>query len=123
MLLRKLGFCYKKRQRESIIHERPDLVSWRETFSRRIKEIRENEPHREIVYTDETWLHAGQRVKKEWVELKALENPRRSTVDYGTVGCTKDLMGRGKRLIIVNCITENGPIPVDLWTFSTGSKT
>ena len=74
----------------------------------RIKEIRENEPHREIVYTDETWLHAGHKVKKEWVNLKALENPRRSIVDYGTVGCTTDLLGRGKRLIIVDCIIEMG---------------
>ena len=75
MLLKKLDVRYKKRQRESIIHERPDLVSWRETFLRRIKEIRENEPHREIVYIDETWLHGGHQVKKEWVDLKALENP------------------------------------------------
>ena len=90
---------------------------------RRIKEIRENEPHREIVYTDETWLHAGHTVKKEWVDLKALGHPRRSIVDYGAVGCTKDLMGRGKRLIIVDCITENGPIPGVLWTFLTESKT
>ena len=73
LLLKKLGFRYKKRQRESIIHERPDLVLWRETFLGRVKEIRENEPHREYVYTDETWLHAGHRVKKEWVDLKALE--------------------------------------------------
>ena len=39
------------------------------------------------------------------------------------VACTKDLMGRGKRLIIVDCITENGRIPGALWTFSTESKT
>ena len=32
-------------------------------------------------------------------------------------------MGRRKRLIIVDCITENGQIPGDLWTFSTVSKT
>ena len=32
-------------------------------------------------------------------------------------------MGRGKRLITVDCITENGPIPGALWTFSTESKT
>ena len=55
--------------------------------------------------------------------MEALQNPRRSIADYGTVGCTKDLMGRGKRLIIVDCITENGPIPGALWTFSTESKT
>ena len=32
-------------------------------------------------------------------------------------------MGRGKRLIINGCITENGPIPGALSTFSTESKT
>ena len=48
--------------------------------------------------------------------MKALENPRRSIHDYGTVGCTKD---PGKRLIIVDCITEDGPVPGALWTFST----
>ena len=42
--------------------------------------------------------------------MKALEN-------YGTVGCTKDLKGKGKRLIIVDCITENEPIPGALWIF------
>ena len=25
--------------------------------------------------------------------------------------CTKDPVGRGKRLIIVDCITEDGPVP------------
>ena len=86
---------------------------------RRIQEIRKNEPDREIVHTDETWLNVGHRIKKEWVDLEALQNPRRSIADYRTVGCTKDLMGRGKRLII---LTENGPIPGALWTFSIESK-
>ena len=35
-------------------------------------------------------------------KLAALENPRCSVVNYGTVGCTKDLTGKGKRLIIVD---------------------
>ena len=48
-------------------------------FLRRIREVREKEPQREIVYTDETWLNGGHRVKKEWVDLKALENPCRSS--------------------------------------------
>ena len=123
LVLKMLGFKYKKRQRESIVQERADLVSWRELFMRRIQEIRKNEPDREIVYTDETWLNAGHRMKKEWVDLEALQNLRLSIADRGTVGCTKDLMERGKRLIIVDCITENGPIRGALWTFSTESKT
>ena len=49
---------------------------------RRIQEIRKNEPDWEIVYTDETWLNAGHRIKKEWVDLEALQNPRRSIADY-----------------------------------------
>ena len=32
-------------------------------------------------------------------------------------------MGRGKRPITVDCITENGPIAGALWTFSTEPKT
>ena len=124
LVLKMLGFKYKKRQRESIVYERADLVAWRESFMRRIQEIRKNEPDREIVYTrDETWLNAGHRIKKEWVNLEALQNPRRSIADHGTVGCTKDLMGRGEASIIVDCITENGPISGALWTFSTESKT
>ena len=123
LVLKMLGFKYKKRQRESIVHERADLVAWRESFMRRIQEIRKNEPDWEILYTDETWLNAGHRIKKEWIDLEALQNHRRSIADHGTVSCTKDLMGRGKRLIIVDCITENGPIPGALWTFSTESNT
>ena len=75
-LLKTLGFKYKKRGRESILNERSDLIMWRESFLRRIREVREKEPQREIVYTDKTWLNGGHRVKKEWVDLKALENRR-----------------------------------------------
>ena len=121
-LLKTLGFKYKKRGRESILNERSDLIMWRESFLRRIREVREKEPQREIVYTDETRLNRGHRVKKEWVDLKALENPRRSIKEYGTVGCTKDNVGKGKGIIIVDCITENGPVPGALWIFSAGSK-
>ena len=62
-VLKMLGFKYKKRQRESIVHERADLVAWRESFMRRIKEIRKMSQTGEIVYTDETWLNAGHRIK------------------------------------------------------------
>ena len=117
--MKKLSFRFKRRQRESIIHERSDLIAWRESFLRRIKEIREKEPKRQIVYIDETLLNSGHQIKKEWIDLKALENRCCSIHDYGTVGCTKDPVGRGKQLIIVDCITEDGLVPGALWTFST----
>ena len=93
-LLKKLGFRYQRRGREGIVNERSDLITWRGSYLKRIKEVREKEPQREIVYTDETWLNAGHKVKKEWVDLKALENPRRSIKEFGSVGCTKDNVGK-----------------------------
>ena len=56
------------------------------------------------------------------VDLKAVENQHCSIVNYGTVGCTKDLTEKGKRLIIVDCITENGPVPGELWICPTESN-
>ena len=53
----------------------------------------------------------------------ALKNPSKSLKDYGTVGCTKEKIRKGKRLIVVDCITESGPVPGALWIFSeTKSK-
>ena len=58
-LLKKLGFRYQRRGREGIVNERSDLITWRGSYLKHIKEFREKEPQREIVYTDETWLNAG----------------------------------------------------------------
>ena len=37
LVLKMLGFKYKKRQRESIVHEGVDLVAWRESFREEYK--------------------------------------------------------------------------------------
>ena len=120
-LLKTLGFKYKKRGRESILNERSDLIMWRESFLRRIREVREKDPERNSLYRRNMvkWRSQG---KKGMGGLKSLRNPRRSIKEYGTVGCTKDNVGKGKRIIIVDCITENGPVPGALWIFSAGSK-
>ena len=64
-----MGFGYEKRGRQRIISERPEIIAWRERYLRRIREIREADPERAIVYADETWLNQGHRTKKEWVDL------------------------------------------------------
>ena len=56
------------------------------------------------------------------MDLNALTNPRRSIQEFRTVAGTKDKVGKGKRIIIVDCITENGPVPGALWIFTTDSK-
>ena len=67
-VLKILGFKYKIRQRESIVDERAELVAWRESFMRRIQEMRKNEPDREIVYTDETWLNIEWKPQNQGVD-------------------------------------------------------
>ena len=110
-LLKKMGFGYEKRGRQRIISERPEIIAWRERYLRRIRKIREADPERAIVYTDETWLNQGHRTKKEWVDLETLKKTLRSLRMSGlTVGCTKEMTGKGRRLIISDAMTESGPV-------------
>ena len=71
-LLKKMRFAYEKRGRQRIISERPEIIAWRERYLRRIRKIREADPERAIVYTDEIWLNQGHRTK-EWVDLGTLK--------------------------------------------------
>ena len=83
-LLKKMGFGYKKRGRQRITSERPEIIAWRERYLRRIRKIREADPERAIVYTDETWLNQGHH--------------------------TKEMTGKGRRIIISDAMTESGPV-------------
>ena len=58
-LLKKMGFSFKFRGKERLIYERSDITAWRERYLRAIKKFRENNPDKDIVYTDETWLNQG----------------------------------------------------------------
>ena len=75
-LLKKMGFGHEKWGRQRIISERPEIIEWRERYLRRIRKIREADPERAIVYTDETWLNQGHRTKKEWVDLETLKEKK-----------------------------------------------
>ena len=92
-LLKKMGFGYEKPGRQRIISERPEIIAWRERYLRRIRKIREADPERAIVYTDETWLNQGHRTKKEWVDLETLKekNLRSLHLSGLTVSCTKEM--------------------------------
>ena len=122
LLLIKMGFKFTRRGRNSLIHEHEDLIAERAKFTRRIREIREKEPHRKIIYTNETWVNENHRLKKECVDLELIQNPYRSLKDFGTVGETKEKCGKGKRLIITDAIISEGPIKDALWIFKA-SKT
>ena len=123
-LLKKMGFGYEKRGRQRIISERPEIIAWRERYLRRIRKIREADPERAIVYTDETWLNQGHRTKREWVNLETLKekNLRSLRLSGLTVGCTKEMTGKGRRLIISDAMTESGPVRGALWVFKADGK-
>ena len=123
-LLKKIGFGYEKRGRQRIISERPEIITWRERYLRRIRKIREADPERAIVYTDETWLNQGHRTKKEWIDFETLKekNLRSLRLSGLTVGCTKEMTGKGRRLIISDAMTESGPVRGALWMFKTDGK-
>ena len=50
-----MGFSFKFRGKERLIYGRLDIIAWRERYLRAIKKFRENNPDKDIVYTDETW--------------------------------------------------------------------
>ena len=118
-LLKKMGFSFKFRGKERLIYERSDIIAWRERYLRAIKKFRENNPDKDIVYTDETWLNQGHRTKKEWVDVESLKNLSRRQPGYNdlTIGCTKPSTGKGARLIISDAMTDKGPVDGSLWIF------
>ena len=58
-LLKKIEFSCKLRGKEKLIYERSDIIAWRECYLRAIKKFRENNPDKDIVCTEETWLNQG----------------------------------------------------------------
>ncbi|XP_040076752.1 uncharacterized protein LOC120848794 [Ixodes scapularis] len=80
-VLNKLGFAFTTRKRNSLLLERNDLVLWRASYLRSIKEYRQD--NRPIYYLDETWVNA--------------EHTR-----------SKNPSGKGERLIIVHAGSKEG---------------
>ena len=123
-LLKKMGFSFKFRGKERLIYEISDIIAWRERYLRAIKKFRENNPDKDIVYTDETWLNQDHRTKKEWVDVESLKNLSRRQQGYNdlTIGCTKPSTGKGGGLIISDAMTDKGPVDGSLWIFQGRSR-
>ena len=105
-LLKKMGFGYEKRGRQRIISERPEIIALY------------------VVYTDETLLNQDIVQRKIGSTLKrSKKKPRRSLrLSSLTVGCTKEMTGKGRRLIICHAMTESGPVRGALWMFKADGK-
>ena len=67
---------------------------------------------------------SGTSYKKEWVDLETLKEKylRSLRLSGLTVGCTKEMTGKGRRLIISDAMTESGPVRGALWMFKADGK-
>ena len=71
---------------------------------------------------DETWLTEGHQKNKEWVDTSTLKDPQKTKSLSLTTGCTNLHVGKGRRIVISDAITENGTVPGAFWIYKAVSK-
>ncbi|CAI6374565.1 unnamed protein product [Macrosiphum euphorbiae] len=115
LILKDLQFEYVKRNRNSALLEREDLISWRRNYVLKIRHYRAQ--NRPIYYLDETWVNAGETHSRTWVDTTVA-----STRDAHLRGLTtgqKAPSGKGKRLIVLHIGSSDGFVPGGLLCFES----
>lgn len=108
-LLLQNGFRYRKVNNRKLLMERPCVRLARARYLRQIRKIRNTEPHRVIVYLDETWYNQYDIDQQAWL-------------DDREVSGKKNVIGKGKRLIVVHAGCHAGFIKDALLTTWTDGK-
>ncbi|VVC40755.1 Hypothetical protein CINCED_3A007138 [Cinara cedri] len=106
-ILKSLNFKFYKRNRNSILTERIDLITWRQIYLITIKQFREE--GRIVYYLDETWLNTGDCVGKAFLE--------------GLSTGPSNPTNKGKRLIILHIGSDNGFVRGGLLCFKSKKNT
>ncbi|CAI6374510.1 unnamed protein product [Macrosiphum euphorbiae] len=65
-VLKDLQFEYLKKNRNSALLEREDLINWRRDYLRKIRHYRSQ--NRPIYYLDETWVNTGETHSRTWMD-------------------------------------------------------
>ncbi|KAH9364836.1 hypothetical protein HPB48_018977 [Haemaphysalis longicornis] len=94
-LLSGIGFVFEKRERNSMMIERQDVLIWWQ-----------RQQHRKVFYRDETWVNAGHTVTKAWRE-DAVKTSEDASLRGLTTGL-KQPSGKGARLIVTHIGNEDG---------------
>lgn len=92
-LLKKINFKFERRQRNSILIDRDEIVVWRREFLIKIKSFRND--GRKIYYLDETWINAGHAPSKVWVD-KSVSTSREAFLKGLSTGLKNP---SGKRIV------------------------
>ncbi|KAL4101220.1 hypothetical protein QTP88_021240 [Uroleucon formosanum] len=115
LILKDLQFEYVKKNRNSALLEREDLISLRRNYLLKIKHYRAQ--NRPIYYLDETWVNAGETHSRTWVDTTVA-----STRDAHLRGLTtgqKAPSGKGKRLIVLHIGSSDDFVPGGLLCFES----
>jgi hypothetical protein len=99
-----INFEFTKRNRNSALTEKADLVVWRQKYFEDIRRYLDED--RTIYFLDETWVNAGECSSKVWIDTSV-----KSHTDAFFKGLTtgpKNPLGKGKRLIVVHIGSADG---------------
>ncbi|CAK9802850.1 hypothetical protein ANTQUA_LOCUS10453 [Anthophora quadrimaculata] len=114
-LLKSINFKFTRRGRNSFLNDREDIVVWRRSYLRQLKQFRE--ANRQIYYLDETWINAGHAKNFVWKDTSIIS--ARAAHSSGLSTGLKNPSGKGKRLIITHIGSVNGFVDGALWTFES----
>lgn len=108
-LLKDLQFEFVKKNRNSALLEREDLISWRRGYLYKIRSYRAQ--NRPIYYLDETWVNAG--------ETHSMVTSSRDAFLRGLTTGQKEPSGKSKRLIVLHIGSSDGFVPGGLLCFES----
>lgn len=117
-VLKDLQFEYTKRNRNSALTEREDLVLWRREYISQIRRYRQE--GRTMYYLDETWVNAGDCSSRYWVD-KTVKSHRDAFLKGLTTG-SRNPTGKCKRLIVVHIGSSEGFVDGGLLCFESKKK-
>ena len=112
LLLKELGFKYKKVDDRRYYYEQPHIIEQRRSYLCKMRQNRIDK--KTVVFLDETWANAHDGKDLAWVEDDA--------VTGGTLGGVRCPSGKGKRLII-GAGSEMGWIPNTTLIFQSKKDT
>ena len=113
LLLKELGFKYKKVDDRRYYYEQPHIIEQRRSYLCKMRQNRIDK--KTVVFLDETWANAHDGKDLAWVEDDA--------VTGGTLGGVRCPSGKGKRLIILGAGSEMGWIPNTTLIFQSKKDT
>lgn len=114
-----MDFSYTKRNRNSALIEKEEIVLWRRRYLYEIRKYREEGRH--LYYLDETWVNAGDCTGKVWLD-KTIKSPRDAFLQGLTTG-SQNPSGKGKRIIVLHIGSEDGFVPGGLLCFESKKTT